>query len=231
MTLSPTDYRTWRTEAQGRDHAYAAGYRTGLAEGHREHAGRRRLVAVAVVAGAVVAATRLRLHPLVVLAVAVAVVAILWPVLLLVLAGELTVRHHRRHGHWPETAAYALSWLVGIGLVLLALGGSGPALVALLALVAGWTIGPRALAWWRSHGSGPTPTDGGARYDRTPPEPPFTDADRTLGRDPDRPGTQPYRVVYTSKARHVETRRYCDGHLGHVDTITGETAPDPFETL
>ena len=78
----------------------------------------------------------------------------------------------------------------------------------------------------------PTPTGGGARYDWPPPEPPFTDADRTLGAgDPDRPGAQPYRVTFTSKARHIETRRYCDGHLGHVDTITGEAAPDPFEGL
>ncbi len=227
MTLSPADYRTWRTEAAGRDGAYAAGWQAG-----HEHAGRRRLVAVAVVAGAVVLAGRLRLHPVVVLALAVAVVAVLWPVLLLVLAVELTVRHHRRRPSWPETAAYALSWLVGIGLGLLALGGSGPALVGLLALVGGWTAGPRALAWWRSHGRGPGPTGGGARYDWPPPEPPFTDADRTLGAgDPDRPGAQPYRVTFTSKARHIETRRYCDGHLGHVDTITGEAAPDPFEGL
>jgi hypothetical protein len=44
----------------------------------------------------------------------------------------------------------------------------------------------------------------------------------------DRPPAKAYRVTYTAKAQHVETRRYPDGRTLTVDTRTGETIPDPL---
>ncbi len=177
MTLSPTDYRAWRSEAAERDHAFAAGYRAGLADGHRHR--ERRLVAVGVVAAVLVFGRRL--HPLAGLAVALAVVVALWPVLFLALVAELTVRHHRRHHHWPRTLAYGLSWLVGLGLVLLAVASVNPwPLVGLGVLVGAWTAGPSLAAFVRRHrgrGKGPG-TGSGSSVDPTWP-PPFADDDCT----------------------------------------------------
>jgi len=41
MTLTPSDYHSWRAEAAGRDRAYADGNRAGRATGRQEH---RRMV-------------------------------------------------------------------------------------------------------------------------------------------------------------------------------------------
>ena len=177
MTLSPTDSRAWRAEAQGRDLAYAAGYRAGLADGHRH---RDRLVALGVVAGIVVGGRRLRVHPLV---LAVLVVALV-PVLVVAVAVELTVRHHRRHGHWPRTLAYGVSWPLGLGLVVLAVASlSVWPLVGVGVLVLAWTAGPvlvRFARHERGHGRGPgTGSGSGSSVDPSWP-PPFTDADYTL---------------------------------------------------
>ena len=178
MTLSPTDYRTWRAEASVRDREYAAAYAAGVADEKRAH---RRLVVVGAVIGAALLARRLHLHPLVALAWAVLVVLALWPLVVLGVMVELAVRQQRRHASWPRTGAYVLSWLVGIGLVLLAVAYVAPwPLVALAVLVGAWTLGPRVLAWWRHHGRGATGT-GGAHPDWPEPEPPFTHADQTLG--------------------------------------------------
>ena len=183
MTLSPTDYRAWRSEAAERDHAFAAGYRAGLADGHRPREGR--LVAVGIVAALLLFGRRL--HPLAGLAVALAVVVALWPVLFLVLVVELTVRHHRRHHHWERTLAYGLSWLVGAALVLLAVASVSPwPLVGLGVLVGAWTAGPSLAAFVRRHrgrGKGPgTGSGSGSSVDPTwpPPFAPFTDDDATL---------------------------------------------------
>ena len=159
MTLSPTDYRAWRSEAAERDHAFAAGYRAGLADGHRHREGR--LVAVGIVVALLLLGRRI--HPLAGLAVALAVVVAFWPVLFLALVAELTVRHHRRHHHWPRTLAYGLSWLVGLGV-----------------LVGAWTAGPSLAAFVRRHrgrGKGPG-TGSGSSVDPTWP-PPFADDDCT----------------------------------------------------
>jgi hypothetical protein len=227
-TLRPTDYRAWRTEAAGRDRAYADAYRAGLADGRRH---RERLVVIGIVAAVLVFGRRLGLHPLLGLAVAAAAVVSLWPVLLAVLVAELTVRQHRRHGSWPRTAAYVAAWLVGIALVVGAVAwrSSWP-LVAVVALLVAWTTGPSLDAWSRRHrGRGPGKGNGtGGGVDPSWP-PPFTDADETLGaRTGTRQGTAPYRVVYTAKAQHLETRRYADGRTVTIDTLTGETIPDPL---
>jgi hypothetical protein len=97
-----------------------------------------------------------------------------------------------------------------------------------VAFVVAWTTGPSLDAWSRRHrGRGPRKgTDGGVDPSWLPP---FTAADQTLPpRAQARQGTAPYRVVYTSKAEHVETRRYPDGRTLTVDTRTGETIPDPL---
>ena len=147
MTLSPTDYRTWRTEAQGRDLAYAQGYQAGIADGRRH---RDRLVALGGIAALLLFGRRL--HPVAGLGVALAVVVALWPILFLAVAVEMTVRHHRRHRHWPRTLAYALSWLLGLGLVVLAVASvSVWPLVGLGLLVLAWTVGPRLLDFVRRH--------------------------------------------------------------------------------
>ena len=181
MTLSPTDYHTWRTEAQGRDLAYAQGYQAGIADGRRH---RDRLVALGVIAGIVVGGRRLRVHPLI---LAVLVVALV-PVLVVAVAVELTVRHHRRHRHWPRTLAYALSWLVGLGLVVLAVASlSVWPLVGVGVLVLAWTAGPSLVRFarrQRGHGRGPGTGSGsgsGGSVDPAwpPPFAPFTDADWT----------------------------------------------------
>ena len=206
MTITPPDYRSWLPEAAGRDAAFAAGYRAGLADGRHR---RDRLVALAVV-GAVLVYGR-RVHPLYGLVVALALVVVPWPALVAVLVIEATVRQHRRHRSWPRTAAYAVSWLVGLGLLLLAaVHRSAWPLVGAAALVVAWTAGPRVLTLTRRHrGRGPeTPGPGGVDPSWPPPDLPSTDADRTLG-----------------------PRRYCDGHVAHVDTCTGEPADDPFATL
>ena len=161
MTLSPTDSRAWRAEAQGRDLAYAAGYRAGLADGHRH---RDRLVALGVVAGIVVGGRRLRVHPLI---LAVLVVALV-PVLVVAVAVEMTTRHHRRHRYWPRTVAYGVSWLLGLGLVVLAVASASPwPLVGLALLVLAWTTGPSLVRFARRHrggqkgpGTGPRPGAG-----------------------------------------------------------------------
>ena len=166
MTLSPTDYRAWRAEVAGRDAAYAAGWRAGVADGRRH---RDRLVALGIMAAVLVLGRRL--HPLVGLLVGAALVVVLSPVLYLVFAAELTVRHHRRHHSWQRTAAYGTSWLLAAALVVLGLAtGSALALAGVIELVAAWTILPAAARRRRGQGSAPTaePTDL------------FTDADRTL---------------------------------------------------
>ena len=178
MTLSPTDYRAWRSEAAERDHAFAAGYRAGLADGHRHREGR--LVAVGIVVALLLLGRRI--HPLAGLAVALAVVVAFWPVLFLVLVAELTVRHHRRHRHWGRTLAYGVSWLVGAALVLLAVASVSPwPLVGLGVLVGAWTAGPSLAAFVRRHrgrGKGPG-TGSGSSVDPTW-LPPFADDDATL---------------------------------------------------
>jgi hypothetical protein len=145
-TIAPTDYRATWPAPVGRDTPYAAGYRAGLADG-RQH--RDRLVAVAVVGGIVLGGRRFRVH-WILLAV---VVVLLLPVLVVVLVAEMAIRHHREHHHWPRTAAYAASWLVGLGLLLLAaVHQSVWPLVGMAALVVAWTAGPRVLAFERRDG-------------------------------------------------------------------------------
>jgi hypothetical protein len=201
VTLIPTDYRAWRAEAAGRDRAFADGYRSGLADG-RHH--RERLVVLGTVGAVLLFGRRLGLHPLVGLAVALAVVVALWPVLLVVLVVELTVRQHRLHGSWPRTAAYVLVWLVGIGLVLLAVTHlSAAPLVVLAVLVGAWTFGPRALAWWRRHHRGPGRPPGGGDMRPGWPPPAFSDADRTLGGAGDRGRPESLPVP---RDLHVEAR-------------------------
>ena len=147
MTIEPADYRAPWPAPSGRDLAYAQGFRAGLADGRQR---RDRLLAVAVVAGLVVGGRRLRVHWLV-LAVGV---LLLVPMLATVLVGELTVRHHRRHGSWLRTAAYLLSWMAGLGLVVLAAAGwSAWPLLGVAGLVAAWTGGPRLLGAYRRHRS------------------------------------------------------------------------------
>ena len=145
MTIEPADYRAPWPAPSGRDLAYAQGFRAGLADGRQR---RDRLLAVAVVAGLVVGGRRLRVHWLV-LAVGV---LLLVPMLATVLVGELTVRHHRRHGSWLRTIAYGASWLLGIGLVVLAAADrSAWPLAGAAALWAAWTVGPRLLGHGRRH--------------------------------------------------------------------------------
>ena len=184
MTLSPTDYRAWRTEAQGRDLAYAQGYQAGIADGRRH---RERLVVLGVIAALLLFGRRL--HPVAGLGVALAVVVALWPILFLAVAVEMTVRHHRRHRHWPRTLAYALSWLLGLGLVVLAIASvSVWPLVGLGLLVLAWTVGPRLQDFVRRQrgrrrgpGSGSGSGSGGSVDPAWPPPfVPFTDADSTL---------------------------------------------------
>jgi hypothetical protein len=96
--------------------------------------------------------------------------------------------------------------------------------------VVAWTTGPPVVALARRHrGRGPgkgNGTDGGVDPSWLPP---FTDADATLPpRAGDHPGTAPYRVTFTSKAQHVETRRYPDGRTLTVDTRTGSAVGEPF---
>ena len=183
MTLSPTDYRTWRSEARGRDLAYAQGYQAGIADGRRH---RDRLVALGVIAALLLFGRRL--HPVAGLGVALAVVVAIWPILFLAIAVEMTVRHHRRHRHWPRTLAYALSWLLGLGLVVLAVASvSVWPLVGLGLLVLAWTVGPRLLDFARHQrgrrrgpGSGSGSGSGGSVDPAWPPPfAPFTDADWT----------------------------------------------------
>ena len=144
-TIAPTDYRATWPAPGGRDTLYAAGYRAGLADG-RQH--RDRLVAVAVVGAIVLGGRRLRVHPLV-LAV---LVVLLLPVLIAGSVVELTVRHHRRHGSWLRTAVYAASWLIGLGLVALAVANwSAWPLLGAAGIVAAWTVGPRLLGAYRRH--------------------------------------------------------------------------------
>ena len=184
MTLSPTDYRTWRTEAQGRDLAYAQGYRAGLDDGRRH---RDRLVALGVIAALLLFGRRL--HPVAGLGVALAVVVALWPILFLAAAIEMTVRHHRRHRHWPRTLAYGLSWLLGLGLVVLAVASvSVWPLLGLGLLVLTWTAAPplvRFARHQRGRGRGPGTGSGSGSCGSVdpawpPPLAPFTDADCTL---------------------------------------------------
>ena len=147
VTLSPTDRRAWRAEVAGRDAAYAAGWRAGVIDGRR-HQGR--LVALGIAAAVLVLGRRL--HPVAGLAVALAVLVGTWPLIFVLMVVELTVRHHRRHGHWPRTAAYAVSWLIGAWLVLAAVAHrSAWPLAGAAALVVAWTAGPRALALYRRH--------------------------------------------------------------------------------
>jgi hypothetical protein len=121
-----------------------------------------------------------RLHPLVGLAVALAVVVTLWPILLVVLVVELTVRQHRRHASWTRTAAYVAAWT--LGLVLIAGGAvwrSPWPLVGVVLVVVSWTTGPSLVAWSRRH-RGRRPGNGtGGGVDPSWPAP-FTDADQTL---------------------------------------------------
>ena len=147
MTFSPTDYRAPWPAPSGRDLAYAAGYRAALADSRQR---RDRLVAVAVVSAIVLFGWRR--HPLVGLAIAVAVVGALWPVLATVLVGEMALRHHRRHRSWARTLAYALTWMIGLGLVALAVANwSAWPLLGAAGIVAAWTVGPRLLGAYRRH--------------------------------------------------------------------------------
>jgi hypothetical protein len=95
-------------------------------------------------------------------------------------------------------------------------------LAGAVALVVAWTTGPPVVAFARRHrGRGP---DKGNRTGGVDPSwlPPFTDADATLpARAEVRPPAMAYRVTFTSKAQHVETRRYPDGRTLTVDTRTG----------
>ena len=172
VTLSPTDYRAWRAEVAGRDHAYADGYRAGLADA-RAARERDRLMALAAVGALLVLSRRVHPHPLVGFLVGSTLVVVLSPVLYLALAAELTVRCHRRHRSWRRTAAYGTSWLLGALLVLLGLAtGSALALAGVIVLVLAWTILPAALAHrGRDQGTTPPPAE---------PADLFTDADRTL---------------------------------------------------
>ena len=214
MTLSPTDYRAWRAEARDRDLAYAEGYRAGLADGrHRDG-----LVVLGIVGALLVAARRLRVHPLVLTVLAVAFT----PAIIAVVAVKMTVRHHRRHRHWPRTLAYGVSWLVGLGLVVLAVASASVwPLVGLGFLVLAWTAGPSLVRFARRHrgrGRGPG-TDGTLDPPWPPPRGPSSETEATA---------TPYRVVFTSKAQHLEQRRYADGTITTVDTVSGEVLPDPF---
>ncbi|HVC14457.1 MAG TPA: hypothetical protein VND62_06320 [Acidimicrobiales bacterium] len=225
MTMQPTDYRQWRADAATRDHAYRDAYLAGVADGRREHRERRQLVTVALVVGGSVLFSRV--HVLAALAWIVVVVAVLWPVLLLGVVVELTIRQHRRHRDWRRTLAYVLTWLVGSGLVLLAVVHlSAWPLAGVVLLVGAWTLGPRARRWHR-HGDGPGQSDGGRHSDWPPPEPsPLTDDDARPTAAWDR---RPYRVTFTSKAQHRERRKYPDGHVVTLDTLTDQEVNDALD--
>jgi hypothetical protein len=208
MTMHPTDYRSWRAEAAGRDRAFVDGYRSGLADG-RHH--RERLVVLGAVGAVLLFGRRLGLHPLVGLVVALALVVALWPVLLVVLVVELTVRQHRRHGSWPRTAAYVLVWLIGLGLGLLAVSWrSAWPLAAVAVLVVAWTAGPSLVALARRHrGPGEGPGAGGGVDPSWPP--PLADDATLPQRTWDRQETAPYRPAWTSRAHPTEGRHWPNG--------------------
>ena len=146
-TLAPTDCRAPWTAPSGRDAAYAAGYSAGLGDGRQR---RDRLVVAGLVVGLIVGGRRLRVHWLL-LSVGM---LLLVPMLATGLVVELLIRHHRRHGSWPRTLAYGASWLLGIGLVVLAAAGwSAWPLAGVVVLVAAWTVGPRAFGAYRRHRS------------------------------------------------------------------------------
>lgn len=146
-TIAPTDYRSTWPAPVGRDLAYAQGFRAGLADGRQR---RDRLVALAIVSAIVLGGRRFRVHWLL-LSVGM---LLLVPGLATVLVGELLIRHHRRHGSWLRTAAYALTWLVSIGLVALAVANwSAWPLLGVAVLLAAWTVGPRAFGAYRRHRS------------------------------------------------------------------------------
>ncbi|MDA8358970.1 MAG: hypothetical protein M0Z95_22325 [Actinomycetota bacterium] len=86
-------------------------------------------------------------------------------------------------------------------------------LVAIPVAIAAWLVEAR----WRTHRIVHP-----RRY-RTAAEEPFPAAGV--------PVIEPYRVTYTSKAEHIETRRYETGRTETVDTRTGERVPDPFATF
>lgn len=138
----------------------------------------------------------------------VALLAVLWPLGTVVLAVVTVRRQHRRWGDRWRTVALAATWLACAGLVLLAIDYRTPwPLLAVPAALLGWA-GERAS---RRHGLRRS-----LRYREPSPGPPA-------------PAIEPYRVTFTSKAQHVETRRYPDGSQVTIDTRTGETAPDPWD--
>jgi len=110
-TLTPTHYRTWRTEATGRDRAYASGYRAGWRDAHEHHRG---LVTLGIV-GAILIFGR-RIHPLFGLTIALLILVTLSPLLVALVVVELAIRHLRQLGTLSAVAllATALSgmWIV-----------------------------------------------------------------------------------------------------------------------
>lgn len=204
------ELQRWRTEARAHDAAYAEAWQAGYAAHRTDH---RRLWVVGIIAAVFLFARRLPLAGAVVVALwAVLLVVALWPLVLAALAVELTMRQHRRWGSTWRTVAYAASWLACVGLAFLAIAARSPwPLVAIPVAIAAWAVESRWRAYRALH----------PRRLRTAPEEPFPGAGV--------PVVAPYHVTYTSKAEHVETRRYETGRAETVDTLTGEPAsPDPM---
>lgn len=202
------------------DRQLADAYRVGVADGRREH---RRLV-VAGVLGALVVLGRRRVHPILALAWVVLVVVALAPLVVLAAAAETVHRQHRRWCSWPRTAALAATWAAVGGAVYLAAAWRTPwPLVTAPVALAAWAADHA----WRVRGEG---------WGGTTPAPVVRPAGsraggRTVGMAPPfrvPAPIDPYRVTFTAKAQHVETRRYADGRTVTVDTRTGERVLDPL---
>jgi FtsH-binding integral membrane protein len=132
-TLTPTDARQLRSDLHAQDRAWRAGFEAGLREHHR-------LVVVGLILAAVVLLRR-HLHPVLGLLFALALLFVLWPLVAVVLAVEVTRREQRRWHSWRRTLALGATWATGMLLVFVTIAYALPALVLVLIPLA-------VLAWW-----------------------------------------------------------------------------------
>jgi hypothetical protein len=140
-------------------------------------------------------------------------------------AVETAVRTHRRYRDWRRTSGVIGAWTVGVGACALAvtLHSAWPLIaipVAGAVVVAGEVASRVQFA--RACRFRPPQSRPGSD--------PTSDPDGDSEAVPADPGEQ-YRVIYTRKADHIETRRYADGRKVTVDTRTGAVVPDPWQTF
>lgn len=201
---------TMRAHAAARDRQPADAYAGGVAHGRRE---RRRLLVLGAV-GAVALLGRRRLHPAIALRWAVLVAMALWPLMVLGVCIDTVHRQHGRCLSWPRTGALVATWAAVEALACgRAVHSPWPLAVPLVALGArAVEHGARVHGWcWR------LPSHHAAAVSQG-------DAGRALPRSV----VEPYRLMFTSNAEHIETRRYGDGRTVTLDTRTGEEVPDSF---